>query len=184
LHSELFPNNEISRDSFEEVLGAMARAELLTFADAVFEKDGKQIPYRTLSLTATGRMVGETTPIKFVMKDTSSRTASRKSRKKASKSEVAPNASRRNASKLRKTAPAEDESETDTRMEQALRTWRLREAKRRKIPAFRIFGDKALRTIAQICPTTDAELLTVLGIGMNIVQKYGAQIYHLVESSS
>jgi superfamily II DNA helicase RecQ len=47
LYSELFPGNEISRDNFEEVLGAMARAELLTVTDAVFEKEGKQIPYRT-----------------------------------------------------------------------------------------------------------------------------------------
>jgi DNA topoisomerase III len=184
LHSELFPNNEISRDNFEEILGAMARAELLTFADAVFEKDGKQIPYRTVSLTSTGRTVDETTPIQFVMKDTSPRTASRKSRKKASKLEVAAKASRKNASKLKKTASAADELETDTPIEQALRAWRLSEAKRRKIPAFRIFGDKALRTIAQICPTTDAELLTVPGIGMGIVQKYGAQIYRLVGSFS
>src|SRR5665213_3699233 len=42
LYAELYPGNEISRDNFEEVLGAMARAELLTFADAVFEKQGKQ----------------------------------------------------------------------------------------------------------------------------------------------
>ncbi len=45
LYTELYPGNEISRDNFEEILGAMARAELLTFADAVCsEKQGKQIP--------------------------------------------------------------------------------------------------------------------------------------------
>ena len=145
----------------------MARAQLLTFADAVFEKDGKQIPYRTVSLTAIGRTVEETTPVELVMKDSESRVAApRKSRKKA-----------------KKTAHAADESEIDARLEQALRAWRLSEARRRKIPAFRIFGDKALRTIAQICPTTDAELLSVPGIGMGIVQKYGAQIYSLVGSA-
>jgi hypothetical protein len=44
LYAELYPGKEISRDNFEEILGAMVRAELLSFADAVFEKDGKQIP--------------------------------------------------------------------------------------------------------------------------------------------
>ena len=33
LHSELYPENEISRDNFEEILGAMARAELLSITD-------------------------------------------------------------------------------------------------------------------------------------------------------
>jgi hypothetical protein len=59
----------MSRDDFEEVLGAMARAELIRFADAVFEKQGKQIPYRTVSLTPAGRATDQTTPVLFVMKD-------------------------------------------------------------------------------------------------------------------
>ena len=69
LYAELYPGNEISRDNFEEILGAMARAGLLSFADAVFEKEGKQIPYRTVSLTPAGRATNETTPVLFVMKD-------------------------------------------------------------------------------------------------------------------
>jgi hypothetical protein len=63
LYAELYPGNEISRDNFEKVLGAMARAELLTFADAVFEKQGKQIPYRTVTLTPAGRAVDESVPV-------------------------------------------------------------------------------------------------------------------------
>jgi len=54
LYSELFPENEISRDNFEEVLGAMARAELLTVTDAVFEKEGKQIPTALSALLQPG----------------------------------------------------------------------------------------------------------------------------------
>ena len=50
LHGELCPNGVMSRDAFEEVLGAMARAGLVRLSDAVFEKDGKQIPYRRVSL--------------------------------------------------------------------------------------------------------------------------------------
>ena len=113
------------------------------------------------------------------MKEAGRGQRSRKS-KKTGKPKVAAKPSPRNASKARKTVAAVNESQIDTRIEQALRAWRLSEAKRRKIPAFRIFSDKTLRAITQICPTTDAELLTVPGVGMGIVQKYGSQIYRLV----
>src|ERR1035437_7087721 len=43
LYGELCPHHEMSRDAFEEVLGAMARAGLVQLLDAVFEKNGKQI---------------------------------------------------------------------------------------------------------------------------------------------
>ena len=48
LHSDLFPAAEVSRDDFEGILGAMARAGLLLQMDEVFEKAGKRIPYRTV----------------------------------------------------------------------------------------------------------------------------------------
>ena len=44
LHSDLYANGEMGRDASEEVLGAMARAALVRLSDAVFEKNGKQIP--------------------------------------------------------------------------------------------------------------------------------------------
>ena len=58
LHGELCPNGVMSRDAFEEVLGAMARAGLVRLSDAVFEKDGKQIPYRKVSLTRAAHSDG------------------------------------------------------------------------------------------------------------------------------
>jgi superfamily II DNA helicase RecQ len=184
LYAELFPGNEISRDNFEEVLGAMARAELLTFADAVFEKQGKQIPYRTVSLTPTGRNVDETMPLLFVMKDAGRPVPKRKRKKNSSKSKGSPRATARAQSRQADTGAAGSERQPQIRIEQALRAWRLSEAKHRKIPAFRVFGDRALRSIATICPQNDAELLAVPGIGMSIVKKYGAHIYRLVAGSS
>jgi len=38
------------RDSFEEILGAMARAGLIRLTDETFEKDGRSIPYRRAHL--------------------------------------------------------------------------------------------------------------------------------------
>ena len=65
-------------------------------------------------------------------------------------------------------------------MEEALRAWRLLEARRLGVPAFRIFSDQALRAIAQARPATAAELLAVPGIGLSAVEKYGRQIYRIL----
>jgi DNA topoisomerase-3 len=65
-------------------------------------------------------------------------------------------------------------------VEEALRKWRLGEARRRGVPAFRIFSDQTLSAIATKRPGTAAELLAIPGIGISLVEKYGAQIYRLL----
>jgi DNA topoisomerase-3 len=69
-------------------------------------------------------------------------------------------------------------------LEEALRTWRLTEARRRGIPAFRIFTDQALRAMVSKRPETDRELLAIPGIGMTTVKQYGPQIYRVIHGSS
>jgi DNA topoisomerase III len=182
LYAELYPEKEISRDNFEEILGAMARAELLSFADAVFEKEGKRIPYRTVSLTTAGRATNATTPVLFVMKEAPRPVSKRKPAKKAGKPKGARAATAQTQSGKKETAVSASGSDQH-RIEQALRAWRLSEAKRRRVPAFRIFGDRALLSIATTAPTNEAELLAVQGIGAGIVKKYGAQIFRLVAAS-
>jgi superfamily II DNA helicase RecQ len=161
LHSELYPGNELIRNAFEEVLGGMARAGLVRMSDASFEKDGKTIPFRKVSLTREGQSFEEGTPIDFVMKETGK--AAKRNRKKKS---VVP-------------AP-KPSAPVDARVEKALRAWRLEEARRRGVPAFRILTDRALREIAVTHPSTADELLDIPGIGMSTVEKYGASIYRIV----
>jgi superfamily II DNA helicase RecQ len=79
------------------------------------------------------------------------------------------------APKRKRTAPV-----ADAGVEEALRAWRLLEARRLGVPAFRIFSDQALRAIAQARPATAAELLAVPGIGLSAVEKYGRQIYRIL----
>jgi superfamily II DNA helicase RecQ len=177
----------MSRDDFEEVLGAMARAELIAFTDAVFEKQGKRIPYRNVSILAAGLTFNESQAHLFVMRDAAAPAASAKrSKKRTTVAESGTPAQ----SRLGQGGPAKSASadpapppERQARLEQALRAWRLTEAKRRRMPAFRIFGDRTLRNIASSCPRTDSALLAVPGIGMGTVEKYGAQIYHLVATA-
>ena len=187
LHQELCPAGGLSRDAFEEVLGALARAGILRLAEETFEKDGKRIPYRKASLGSGGAGADG---IEFVIKAAVQVAAPQKRRrKKKGKAAAAPV---REAGKPRKRKPqplpggrgsegaARPEAQAPSAVEDALRAWRLGEAKRRGVPAFRIFSDATLRAIAKARPQTAGELLEIPGIGMHTIEKYGAQIYRLV----
>jgi DNA topoisomerase-3 len=113
------------------------------------------------------------------MKDAARPALKRKSSKKARKSKGSSTAASRPHSGKPQTTAAASGSEQN-RIEQALRAWRLSEAKRRRVPAFRIFGDRALLSIATTAPSNEAELLAVQGIGAGIAKKYGAHIFRLI----
>ncbi|HZQ55611.1 MAG TPA: DNA topoisomerase 3 [Bryobacteraceae bacterium] len=72
LHAELYPAGEVTRDDFEEILGALARKGLVQLAEAVFEKEGKQIPYHTARLTRAGFELDQGAPVDFVLRCLSS----------------------------------------------------------------------------------------------------------------
>jgi ATP-dependent DNA helicase RecQ len=73
-------------------------------------------------------------------------------------------------------------SPVDAELAKRLRTWRLREAKKRGIPAYAVFHDSTLDALAALHPKTEAELLVVPGIGPGRVARYGADILQLIGS--
>jgi RecQ family ATP-dependent DNA helicase len=187
LHAEVCPHGEMARDAFEEILGAMARANFLRLANAVFEKDGKTIPYRKASLTPDGEALEEIVPGDLLMKDAAlAATKARKGRKKA----AAPAKRKRSRKPAAVATPAPPRPSSrpgiapDSRIEEKLRQWRMAEAKRRGVPAFRIFSDQVLKAVAARRPATAAELLAIPGLGIGTVEKYGAQIYRLLHGTS
>ncbi|MBV9679179.1 MAG: HRDC domain-containing protein, partial [Acidobacteriaceae bacterium] len=182
LHAQLFPDGEMSRNDFEQVLGAMARAGLITLAEATFEKNGKQVPYRKAALTTEGRRLDGTTPLNFVMKDTARPEGARQRKKKAKiKAGGTKTAGSKPSPKAEKRAVSNGNGEN---LDKALRAWRVQEAKRRGIPAFRIFGDRVLQDIVAKRPETDEELLAISGVGTSTVKRYGAEIFRLLGGSS
>jgi len=164
----LYPTAAITRDGFEELLGAMARAGLARLSDAVFEKDGKQIPYRKVCLTGAGNSVDADAPPEFPIKDASSARGKRKRKKQTPTT----------AARRKSPAPA-----PDSNLEETLRAWRLAEAKRLGVPAFRIFSDRALTAMAIQRPASAAELLAIPGIGISSVEKYGARLYRILHEN-
>jgi DNA topoisomerase-3 len=167
LHLKAFDNAGTDRRAFEELLLVMARAGLVEITEESFEKDGKRIEYRKVWLTC--KPSDPLPPAILVPEEIESQTAPRKRKKKA-------------AVQTKRTARMKKPSVDAGSAEEALKAWRLTEARRQGIPAFRILSDKTLRAIATQQPHSDAELLEVPGIGLKIVEKYGTKIVRVLSS--
>jgi len=187
LFEALFPGHEMSRDRFEDLLGAMARAGVVRLADATFEKNGRQIPYHTVSLTRAGQRVDERTPLELVMKDREPLTTSGPRKRK-------PRGPTRGEAGLGLGAPVatprapkverESDAEADHQAAEALRAWRLAEARRLGVPAFRVFTDRALDALVRLRPHNTTEMLAVPGVGLRTAEKYGEQIRRVLSGIS
>jgi superfamily II DNA helicase RecQ len=177
LHSELGGDRALTRDQLEEILGAMARSALVRLTDAVFEKDGKQIPFRKVHLTRDAQYVSEGTPLQLTLRDAGppAKTTSRKRSRKTKGASV-----KKTLSKRKETTPR---PAPDSRLEATLRAWRVGLAKRQGVPAFRIMSDRVLLGIVQNQPQTAAELLAIPGVGLASVKKYGTQIYRMLNET-
>ncbi|PLX82464.1 MAG: ribonuclease D [Desulfuromonas sp.] len=64
-------------------------------------------------------------------------------------------------------------------LEELLR-WRDREAQRRDVPPFKIFGNKHLLEVIQVAPATKRALFAVPGVPSKLVQRYTAQLLDCV----
>lgn len=145
----------------------MARSGLVDVVEASFEKDGKRVEYRRVALTEVGRNANGHTElmVPVVVESAASKKKAAKKKKKETDAVLA--------------VPKVAASNQDV-VEKALRAWRLNEAKTKGVPAFRILTDKALETIAQRQPKSARELLEVPGLGLKLVEKYGAAIFHIL----
>jgi DNA topoisomerase-3 len=179
LHSEVFADYSLDRDGFEQVLGAMARAGWVEMFEASFQKDGRRVDYRLADLSAAGRDLDahlESTAVPpFEMKLEIEASAKRRKKTRAAHREKGPRR-RANAAPVVKTAPP-----ANATVEKSLRDWRLAEAKRREVPAFRILSDKSLQAIAAEKPLSIRELLEIPGVGARLAEQYGAQIFRILE---
>lgn len=137
-----------SKKSWEQT----ARAGLVRLSDAVFEKEGKQIPYRKVSLTGAAHAVDEQTPVAFIIKDLAPASATGKNKKRASTPAKQKRSERSEKVVRQKPVSSAQHAGSDSRIEAALHEWQMAEARRRSVPAFRIFSDLALKAMAQQAP--------------------------------
>ncbi len=162
----------LGRDGFDALLGAMQRAGLLMSEEAVFEKDGRVIPYRKISLTDDGLGTRATTPVALLISDGIAEEFAPADAPKSRKRKMEPGAksSSDEAAELTGTSAA---------LAARLKEWRAAEAKRLRVPSFVVFHDRTLNAIAAMKPENLRQLLAVNGMGPAKTEKFGEAILEI-----
>jgi DNA topoisomerase III len=194
IHRDLFGDGPVDRKMLDHVLGALARAGAVKIAADEFEKDGVMIPFQRVWLGINGgpaavplRIVATPPPSAKGRRGKKRSSASNGARSSTSASNAARSSgagSKRSKSTRKKDGAARSApTSTGSALETELRTWRAKEAKKRRVPAFRILTDRTLVGIAESRPESEAQLLAVSGMGMALLAKYGKILLAMVARS-
>ncbi len=153
------------RKDFERLLDALAREAMLEIWSDSFTKDGREIRFQRAGLSPGARRLGAFDPSTIELTaEVASKAGAKKGRKRT-----------------KKPIPTSTVlSSTEEDLLKTLRTWRLSEARRRRIPAFRILGDRTLEALVRARPSDDDELLDIPGIGPTITRKYGKKLLEII----
>ena len=169
LHRELLGGDD-ARDEMEELLGALARSGLVRVKEEEFERDGRTVRYRRAFLTGAARRPGALDAVVVCAAPEVHVRARRDARPR----------SRSGRLQLAVDAPPPVALPASPRLVEALRAWRRDEARRRQIPAYRIFNDRDLDDLARARPHDEQTLLRVRGMGPKRVSDFGAAILDVV----
>jgi superfamily II DNA helicase RecQ len=162
----------------EHVLGGLVRARTVSLVDDSFEKEGTVVAFQRVYLAVEGgdaARSGEALAFRMPMAGSSS-TSLRERKRERGKGRRTPDTSRRPA----KGQPSAKSPASADALFQALRAWRLAEAKRTGLPAFRILTDRTLLAIAAETPGDENALLRVHGIGPALAKRYGSAVLGIV----
>lgn len=174
--------SKLGRSGFERILAALARARIVDVSQTEFEKDGKKISFRKVNLLPAGRDATAKTLGEIEIEGGSTGEAARV-RKRSSSRPAAPRSSgvNRTAQMLGRSDGGDPAAPSELpKLFTELRNWRLTEARKRGIPAFRILSDRVLFAVCEVLPKDEAALLGVPGMGPKLVSQYGADLVDLV----
>ncbi len=90
----------------------------------------------------------------------------------------------RKAKQLKSKALKTEVYDVDRELFDALKIVRMNFAKKKGVPAFVIFSDATLADMCRIMPTTEAEFLSVSGVGANKLEKYGEAFLNVIREWS
>jgi len=172
LYADVGAGAGLDRRAFERVLDGMTRAGLVEVRGDAFEREGRTIRYQRACLTAAGRLARGFLGDRLQLAE---EVDARRPGRKASPA-------RRGMAGVE---PAENLALTgeQERLFERLRAWRLAEARRREVPAFRILPDRTLTALVRARPGDEAELLEVKGIGPHLVRTFGRAILEVLGDS-
>jgi DNA topoisomerase-3 len=168
------------RRDLERLLGGLVRAGLVLLGPDTFEKDGRTISFQRAALTPHGRSAGPGEIATVPLEDTGALGAPVTAKGGARRGPL-PKPPRKPRSAERAAVEVEGGgTAASPELVERIRKWRLEEARRRRVPAFRIFGDRTLFALAESRPETEGALLEVPGLGPKRVRRYGETLLKLV----
>lgn len=156
----------VTRSGYERVLSALARARLVETAQSEFEKDGKIISFRRVVLLSKGKTVRPGALAELEIDGPAMTGKKAVPRKRA-----------------KKTALVSPEAHSEIpKLFESLRAWRLTEARKKGVPAFRILSDRVLLSLCETLPSSEEALLQVPGMGPKLVRQYGADLLRVTSA--
>ena len=169
----------ISRDEFEALLDAMARARLIEIEESSFEKNGEVLRFRKVMLLDAGFDLSPATPLEILIADGIV--------EEFDAGPALPQRTKRTKSAAQKPAAVAADRPQPSPASEALaaqlREWRTAEAKRLGVPAYLVLHDRTLQAVARTRPANPAQLLSIDGIGPAKAERFGEAILKLCASS-
>ncbi len=179
------------RRAFETLIGGLVRTGLAGLRQDSFVKDGREIRFQRAALTADGYRADDNV-IAQVLLTVEPPAAKRKrsSSKKTARGGSSARRGRSSSSRATGKGPITGQglgrdvnpSQVPSALYEALKAWRLGEARRRRTPAFRIMSNKTLQAIAHVRPVDEDDLLAVHGVGPTLIKKYGKALLQILMS--
>ncbi len=164
---KLFTDLNITKDrkEFDRLIDGLSRAGLLHIATESFRaEDGRDITFRKASLTAEGRTPDDTALATVWLRGETQKTSS----------EASQRGSRNRSEPKSASPPALDPAQLEVLNQ--LKEWRLNQARTTGAPAFTVFHDSVLHSIAAEHPANVDELGAVRGVGPEKLDRFGAEI--------
>ncbi|MFQ5559196.1 MAG: DNA topoisomerase 3 [Nitrospinota bacterium] len=159
----------VERRVFENLLDSLTKTGVIALSQDSFTKEDKTIHYKRVDLTQKGTNCSSSffdgLKIREVEPGSKRTKSTRKSRGSFT---VAP-----------KNSPT-----PNIKTREALTEWRLKEAQRRRIPAFKIFSNKTLDQLASDLPSDLDSFLGIKGIGSSLADKYGNAVLEIIKKSA
>jgi len=186
LHRKIAEPMGYDRRHFERLLAALERAGCVRSRQDSFEKEGATIHFQRFDLQVKAHTI-DLAKVATVADDGTPSAKSKAKKKAHPLSAPAPKSSPSTAGTRKSAASAPRSKKSELALPQlvvALKEWRLKEARRRRTPAFQILTDRTLEAIAAARPRDEAELLAVHGIGPGIAGKHGSAILKIVEQNA
>jgi superfamily II DNA helicase RecQ len=165
----------VDREELDGLVLALARAGRLRLEEDEFVRDGRVVRFTRVR---AGKAVEGPLQVQRAMPPKGS-----KKKRKASGRDVLPGSRLPGVDAGEAPDPTEAAGD-DVGLVRDLKAWRLREAGRQQLPAFKVLSDRAIEGIARALPKDDEELLGVAGMGERLVRKHGRALLRLVSLAS